>query len=84
MKDKGKEVWWTTLRFDIRRTSISRHFTKSGIFFFYDVKKNNSCRNYVPSVSHTAQNILHNCRRSSFATIKKTEEKKKKKKLDRA
>lgn len=77
MKDNEKEVWWTTLHFDIRRTSISRHFTKSGIFFFLRRKKkimDNCCHNYVPyvcyvritvSVSHIAQNILHNCRHSS-------------------
>lgn len=49
-------------------TSISRHFTKSGIFFFYDVKNNGQLVSqlYIPSVHRTAQNILHNCRRCSF------------------
>lgn len=82
-------MWWTTLHFDIRRTSISRHFTKSGIFFFLRRKKktmDNCCHNYVPyvcyvriivSVSHIAQNILHNCRHSSLATKRRmTKEKK--------
>lgn len=72
MKDKEKEVEGegvvdASLIFE--ETSISRHFTKSWYLFLLRRKKtmDNWCRNYVPSVPHTAQNILHNCRlRSSF------------------
>lgn len=58
-------------------------------FFFLRRKKktmDNCCHNYVPyvcyvriivSVSHIAQNILHNCRHSSLATKRRmTKEKK--------
>lgn len=88
MKRKCGGRRFTLIFEELRFLAISLNKVRYLFFFLRRKKKtmDNCCHNYVPyvcyvritvSVSHIAQNILHNCRHSSLATKRRVTKEKK-------